>query len=295
MWSASPARPSASTRAAASSIASGIPSSRETTRATSGAFSGLTLKPGFPRRARSAKSSAAADRRTASGSPEPGSSSGDSRYHVSPPSPSCSRLVASTRTSSALLSSTAHSSATAASTCSQLSRMSSIRRGASTSASTSSGCLPGSCCTPRTDITSAVTCAASAAAPSSTSHAPSGEPVLYLTCQLGRQAGLAHAAGAGHRYEPGCLRAAWPARQRHPTGRRSSSAASRSPCGSRPAHAQPVSRKQPTGLSAPGQGGGETAPDDHFSCRGVSQLTVTSPVAIDAMAAPLRSCTRGTK
>ncbi len=154
-------------------MASGIPSSRATSRPTVAAVVSSSPNPGCTHRARSANSVTASQSRAAARSSGSGSASGPSRYRTSPAIRSGSRLVASTRTSSAPSSSLPHSSAAAPITCSQLSSTSSSCRRARARASASAGATGGRSRIPSAAATTAATCAGSRTAASSASHTPS--------------------------------------------------------------------------------------------------------------------------
>ncbi len=153
-------------------MASGMPSSRATSRPASGTESPSRVNRGSARRARSANSATAGP--PASGcSPGPATGSGASRNRASPAMPSGSRLVASTRTSSAAGRNVPQSSATAASTCSQLSSTSNACCLARLASSDSVMDSPGACRTPSAAATAGITSAGSGTVASSTSHTPS--------------------------------------------------------------------------------------------------------------------------
>ena len=140
--------------------------------------------------------------------PARASASGGSRYRASPDTPTGSRLVARTRTSSAAGSSAPHNSATAAITCSQLSSTSSICRRASTAASESATGTPGRSRMPSTAATADGTRAGSADRRQLHQPHPVSEPARHTPGHLTGQPGLTHPARPGHRHQPAVIQQA---------------------------------------------------------------------------------------
>jgi hypothetical protein len=118
-------------RAAASSIASGNPSSSEQMLATNPTSAAVVSKPGRASRARSTNNDTASDPAMSPSEAAascPGSDSEGTRHSRSPSTPNGARLVASTTSSGAAMSSDSTAPAHAPSRCSQLSSTSNARR-----------------------------------------------------------------------------------------------------------------------------------------------------------------------
>ena len=156
--SASCSTESVRTCAAASSIASGSPSKRRQMAVTAS----LGVKSGRARRARSTNSVSAS-----------APVSGGTRQSVSPSTRSVARLVASTETPGAALSTVAASSAHASARCSQLSSAISAVRGARYWHTACVSVMPGSGRTPSASATAAPTSACSVSGASWTQHTSS--------------------------------------------------------------------------------------------------------------------------
>ena len=155
---------SARVRAAASSIASGSPSRRRQIERAAAASSSRRLKRGRARRARSVKSSRASS-----------SVSGGTVQVTSPPTPSGSRLVATTFSAPAALNNPAVTSAAVSTTCSQLSSTSSAWRPDSRRPTASAKVPPRGSLTPSVTATWSQTNSLPDRGEKSTNQIPSGK------------------------------------------------------------------------------------------------------------------------
>ena len=182
-----------------------MPSSRAQICATAGAFWVVTRNAGCTSTARSTNRRTASycvSASTAGGRCASGTASDGTRHAISPPMPSASRLVASTRTGGHARRRASARRAQASTRCSQLSSTSSRRVGRSASVRVASSGRPGSSRTPTAPATAWGTSTGSARAASSDQPGPVRVVLQRVRRRLQGQAGLARPSGAGQRHQP---------------------------------------------------------------------------------------------